>query len=589
MLTSQVPGLLTFAPVRSKNAASIFPSFSAIACLAVMLAIVTPGISAAQTFKNLVKFDRTNGEVPYAGLAQGTDGNFYGTTYDGGADVSSGINGGTAFKVTAAGVLTVLHNFAESSDDADGPQGTLVLATNGNFYGTSVFGGTNRHGTVFEMTPAGVVTVLHSFCDLTNCEDGAYPYAGVIQGTDGNFYGTTYEGGTTDEGTVFKLTPAGKLTVLHSFCVPVKATCPDGSNPYAGLVQGTDGNFYGAAYNAGGDEDGTIFKISSSGTFTLLDTLNGTNQYSAYAALIQANSGELYGVSQGGGTYGNHSSGTVFETSTAGKLSTLFSFDNTDGRNPEGPLVQGNDGNFYGTAYDGGNNDDCSYGCGTLFKITSAGKLTTLHDFIETDGYAVQAGMMQSTTGVFYGTTSAGGDNASFCNDGSCGTIYSLSMGLAPFVSLIKSVGPEGSTVQILGQGFTGTKSVAFDGVDTKTFKVVSATYLTAVVPADAKTGAVVVTTPAGALTSNRIFRVTPEMTSFTPTSGEVGTSVTITGTGLLQTTTVTFGGDKATTFKVVSDTEVTADVPTGAKTGKIAIATPGGSASSADTFTVTD
>ena len=145
-----------------------------------------------------------------------------------------------------------------------------MLATNGNFYGTSVEGGANRHGSVFEMTPAGAVTVLYSFCNVTNCDDGAYPYAGVIQGTDSNFYGTTYEGGTTDEGTVFKLTPAGKLTVLHSFCVPSKADCSDGYNPYAGLVQGTDGNFYGAAYNGGSEENGTIFRISPSGTFTLL-------------------------------------------------------------------------------------------------------------------------------------------------------------------------------------------------------------------------------------------------------------------------------------------------------------------------------
>jgi uncharacterized repeat protein (TIGR03803 family) len=551
--------------------------------IALTLVMALCSTSAAQTFKNLAKFDKTNGQEPYAGLAQGIDGNFYGVTYYGGTNGE-----GTAFKITAAGGLSVLHNFGASSDDAAFPQGTLVLASNGNFYGTSVEGGASRAGTVFEMTPAGTATTIYSFCSETNCDDGRYPYAGVVQGTDGNFYGTTYEGGTSGEGTAFKLTPAGKLTVLHSFCVPAKASCSDGSNPYAGLVQGTDGNFYGATYNGGSEEGGTIFRISPSGAFTLLDTFNGTDQYFVYAALVQANSGELYGVSIDGGTYGNHTGGTVFQTSTAGKLSTLFNFDDTDGRNPEGPLVQGNDGNFYGTTYEGGNYKACSYGCGTLFKITSAGKLTTLHDFAVTDGYAQQAGMMQSTTGVFYGTTLSGGDSASPCND-NCGTVYSLSMGLAPFVRLLKSVGVEGSTVQILGQGFTGTKSVAFDGVDAKSFKAVSETYLTAIVPAGAKTGSLVVTTPTATLTSIRIFRVAPQITSFTPASGEVGTSVTITGAGLLQTTAVTFGGVKATTFKVVSDTEVTADIPTGAKTGLIAAVTPGGEAASKGTFTVTE
>jgi uncharacterized repeat protein (TIGR03803 family) len=194
--------------------------------------------------------------------------------------------------------------------------------------------------------------------------------------------------------------------------------------------------------------------------------------------------------------------------------------------------------------------------------------------------------MVQGTSGIFYGTTSYGGDSASPC-DGNCGTVYSLSMGFAPFVGLVSAVGKVGATVEMLGQAFTGTTSVSFDGVDAATFNVESATYLTATVPSGAETGSVTVTTPTGQLTSNRIFRVTPQFTSFTPPSGDVGTAVTITGVSLTQATKVTFGGVKATAFTVNSDTQVTATVPTGAVTGKIAVTTAGGTATSTTSFTV--
>ena len=189
-------------------------------------------------------------------MVQGADGNFYGTTYSGGADCGR-VCDGTVFKITPEGMLTTLHNF--NGGDGSNPNG-LVLGMDGNFYGTTFQGGTGTScgtdgcGTVFVITPSGTVTTLHSF-DKT---DGSFPYAGLIQATDGNFYGTTYEGGTNDDGTVFKVTTDGALTTLHSF------DGTDGSSMLAGIFQSTNGNFYGTATNGGTipDSCGTVFRLS---------------------------------------------------------------------------------------------------------------------------------------------------------------------------------------------------------------------------------------------------------------------------------------------------------------------------------------
>ena len=185
--------------------------------------------SPAQTFTLLYSFDLTDGADPWAGLVQATDGNFYGTTYQGGAN-----GAGTVFKITAGGVLTTLHSF-DGTDGAD-PFAGLVQATDGSFYGTTYYGGAGSgYGTVFKITAGGVLTRLHSF-DST---DGANPHAELVQATDGNFYGTTYNGGANAAGTVFKITAGGVLTTLHRF------DFTDGAYPRARLVQATDGSFYG--------------------------------------------------------------------------------------------------------------------------------------------------------------------------------------------------------------------------------------------------------------------------------------------------------------------------------------------------------
>ncbi len=273
------------------------------------------------------------------------------------------------FKITPTGTLTTLYSFCAQSGCTDGeyPVAGLVQGTDGNFYGTTPEGGANGGGTVFKITPTGTLTTLYSFCAQNNCADGANPAAGLVQATDGNFYGTTYAGGANGYGTVFKITPSGTLTTLYSFCS--KGGCADGSYPEAGLVQATDGNLYGttfaATFDGGANGDGTVFKITPSGTLTTLYSFSGPDGANPWAGLVQATDGNFYGTTYAGGANGD---GTVFKTPLTGILTTLHSFDGTDGAGPEAGLVQATDGNFYGTTFYGGTN-----GAGTVFRLVSVG------------------------------------------------------------------------------------------------------------------------------------------------------------------------------------------------------------------------
>ena len=549
--------------------------------LSVLLLCAAMAIAAtAQTFDTLVDFDGTNGSAPYGSLVQGTDGNFYGTTYQGGDVTCDAPYGcGTVFKVTPGGILTTLHRF--ESTDGDNPAAQLLLATDGTLYGTTLRGGAEGDGTVFKVTPGGTLTTLHGF----NGSDGAMPFGGLVQATDGNFYGTTYQGGNLTCnapygcGTVFKITPSNTLTTLYSF-----AGYPnDGAAPAAGLVEATGGNFYGTTEIGGGMNHGTVFRMTRSGGLTMIHSFCPPPQCaegsSPESALVQASDGNLYGTTAGGGTGGDLGYGTVFKITSTGTLSTLHSFDITDGALPQAALVEATDANLYGTTFGFEPN---SYG--TIFTITSSGSLTTLHNFCTEhpcqDGGNPIGGLLQGTNGKFYGT-------ATGYQSGNYGTIFRMSVGLRPFVSFVRSSGKVGKNVGILGQGFTGTTGVLFSGRPAN-FAVKSNTFLTATVPAGATTGFVSVTTPGDTLKSNQRFRVTPQITSFMPPSGTVGASVTITGASLTQTRKVMFGGVAATSFTVDSDTQVATTVPSGARTGKIAITTPGGKAMSATSFLVT-
>jgi uncharacterized repeat protein (TIGR03803 family) len=463
----------------------------AVFALCATTAIVLP----AQTLTTVFSFDGTDGAYPWAGLVQATNGDFYGTTLDGGANTNKACiaNCGTVFKITPGGTLTTLHSFCSESNCTDGciPYAALVQATDGDFYGTTQ-DCANGDGTLFKITPSGTLTTLYSFCSESNCTDGSAPSAVLIQAIDGNLYGTTSFGGANCAtcGTVFKITPSGTLTTLLSF------DGADGEDPTDGLVQGPNGDFYGTTYIGGAYGDGTVFKITPEGTLTTLVSFDGTNGSSPVAGLVQTTNGDLYGTTQFGGAYGG---GTVFKITPSGTLTTLHSFHGgTDGANPDaGGLVQGTDGDFYGTTSGGG-----AYGDGTVFKITPEGTLTTLISFDGTDGSDPIAGLVQATNGTFYGTTRYGGAD----NDG---TVFSLSVGLGPFVETRLTAGTVGAVVEILGTDLTGATSVSFNGT-AAAFTVVSPSLVAATVPAGATSGKVQVVTPSGTLLSNVPFRVLP-------------------------------------------------------------------------------
>lgn len=363
-------------------------------------AIFTP----AQTFTTLLNFNGKNGAQPYrTALIQGPNGKLYGTTVYGGAH-----RDGTVFTITSGGTLTRLHSFNETN--GTNPSGTLVQATNGNFYGTTCCGGAG-YGTVFAMTSRGTVRTLHKF---HNGRDGGNSNAGLVQATDENLYGTTVNGGSggcSDGcGVIFKITLGGRLTTFHTF------EGSDGWRPY-GLIQGTDGKLYGITSSGGANGYGTVFAITTAGTLTTLYSFCAQTNCSdgAYplVALVQASDGNFYGTTAGGGANGD---GTIFSITSGGTLTTLYSFDGTDGKTPFAELVQGSDGNFYGTTSEGGAN-----GHGTIFSITSAGTLTTLHSFDGTDGADPTGALVQGADGNFYGTTQLGGTHKK-------GTVFSLSL-----------------------------------------------------------------------------------------------------------------------------------------------------------------
>jgi len=351
-----------------------------------------------------------DGDGPRAGLVSGPGGDFYGTTQSGGI-----WDEGTVFSITPAGAETVLYSF-NSAPDASNPAAPLVLGTDGNFYGTAqsngAFGSQLVDGAVFKITAAGVESVLYSFGGTAT--DGQTPAAGLIQGTDGNFYGTTELGGTHCNsggvacGTFFKLTPAGTETVLYNF----GATSADGNTPEAGVIEGPDGNFYGTTIQGGAHGLGTVFKITPAGVETVLYSFGATSSDGAepVAGLILGSDGNFYGTTQAGGA--NHSLGTVFKITPAGVESVLYSFGATssDGAIPVAGLLQGADGNFYGTTSAGGVNGVVAVTSGTVFEVTPTGVETVLHSFgTGTDGAEPEGGLIQDAEGNLYGTTFLGG------------------------------------------------------------------------------------------------------------------------------------------------------------------------------------
>ncbi|MGC2473630.1 MAG: choice-of-anchor tandem repeat GloVer-containing protein [Candidatus Sulfotelmatobacter sp.] len=474
-------------------------------CGVILFCAVTAMASQAQTLTTLADFNGTNGAGP-RGLIQGFDGNFYGTALNGGSQ-----NWGTAFKMTPAGVLTTVHNFCSETNCLDGswPEGRVTQASNGNFYGPADNGGTGGAGVIYSITGAGKFAVLYNFCVTYPCSDGVIPTS-VVQARNGNLYGTTFGSHISYSllGTVFELTLGGTLTTLHTF------NGTDGAYPAGPMMQASNGNFYGTTQGGGSSTNcalplfggcGTVFQITPVGTLTTLHSFDGSDgSLPGYGGtLIEGADGSLYGTATNGGN--SAFGGTIFKISPAGKFTTLYYFCSqtncADGAGPVESLVQGTDGNIYGTTGAGGNS-----GGGTIFKITPGGVLTTLYDFCSqpncADGAGSEAALVQATDGNFYGTTTYGGSDNN-------GTVFRFSMGLSPFVKLVANSGRVGQADGILGQSFTGTTGVFFNGTPAN-FKVVSDTIIRTTVPAGATTGPVTVDTPSGTLKSNVPFRVIP-------------------------------------------------------------------------------
>jgi uncharacterized repeat protein (TIGR03803 family) len=498
---------------------------STIVCIVVTFCAATAMASPAPaTFTKLYTFCRetkcADGLLPFVGVVQGADGNLYGTTAFGGNSACYPPNGcGTVFKITTDGKLTTLYTFCPETNCADGdePDAQLLLATDGNFYGTTLYGGADSSGcgglgcgTVFKITAAGKLTTLYGFCAESNCSDGSQPHAALVQATDGTLYGTTALGGDHNDGTVFKISRSGKLTTLYSFCS--QTDCTDGSDP-GPLVQASDGNFYGTTYGGGADSSGcsglgcgTVFKISAAGQLiTLYSFCSETNCADGaipWVAFLPGTDGNFYGTTLTGGDLSCSipgGCGTVYKITPEGKLTTLHSIHGNEGYAAEGGLVQATDGNFYGgtgVTFCNKKTGTCN-SVNTLFKMTPTGRFTTLYR--RAKNCEIPNGLVQATNGTLYGTA------ASLDLPG---TVFSLYVGLGSFVQTNPTSGKLGTKVTILGNSLSGATSVTFNGTAAK-FRIVSDTEVRTSVPACAATGFVTVTTPKKTLKSNAVFRVT--------------------------------------------------------------------------------
>ncbi len=478
-----------------KGSKSLLTLGFALACAALTFSLAV--CAQAQTFTTLSDFTGLNGEAPLFGsMVQDTNGHYYGSTFYGGK------NGfGAIFQLTSTGNLTNLYSFCALAGCADGtgPVTAPILGSDGNFYGTTDNGGNSSGaGTVYKMTIGGKLTTLYSFCPTQPCSDGISP-VGLVEGSNGNFYGVTGYGGAFSYGTFFELTSLGEFKLLHSFCAQLG--CGGGASPAASPMQASNGNFYGTAARGGFHSGGVVYEITSAGSYKALynfcsqtDCADGSYPQST---LVQDAKGNLYGTTLYGGAYGD---GTVFEITPTDQYIVLHSFDGADGSDggyPQSAPTVANDGNLYGTTTNGINN-------GNIYQITPEGTYTSLYSFCNPtrcNAYDATYGLLQGTDGILYGATADGGAHG-------WGIVYSFANNLSPLVKTVPLAAAVGARVIILGNGLTGSTSVTFNGVPAA-FTVESDTYLTATVPTGATTGTVSVVTPSGTLNSYPQFRVT--------------------------------------------------------------------------------
>jgi len=458
--------------------------------------------ASAQTFKTLVRFNGDNGAFPRSALTQGPDGRLYGTTTSG-ALQSNGW--GTLFATDASGHLTTLVNFDNGLKGAGTINSPLLLTPDGTFFGASP-------QAFYELTGNGKLKVDAQY------PPGADAGGPVAEGIDGDIYGVTLEGGDPDCGevgcgTAYKIDRKGHDDLLVTF--------GDGNNSLfpVGATLGDDGYIYLITGSQADDVYGQVLRMTPTGALaTLYDFCSQPNCADGDVPfdLIQGSDGNLYGVTYLGGTCGGNfildqGCGTVFRLSLSGEYTVLHTFCTetpcSDGAEPVW-LIEGSDGALYGiTQYYGDLDCQHPYGCGTIFRVTKSGVFTSLYQFHPGDGL-LPRGLTQATTGLFYGVQYWDlGVGCSLTEYWGCGTVFSLNIGLPPFVSVVQGFGKPGVSDSIIGQGFTGATEVAFNGIPA-TFTVVSDTFLETTIPQGATTGYVTVTTPSGVLKSNVPFHV---------------------------------------------------------------------------------
>jgi uncharacterized repeat protein (TIGR03803 family) len=398
---------------RTRSLAACLVALPLLMCFAVATA------AHAQTLTTLHNFTGTDGAYPNQQLVKGShhrmvqhpNGFYYSVTPYGGAN-----SAGTVYQVNSAGVHMVLYNFCSiggaACTDGSYPEGALLVGNDNNLYGTTYSGGAHNAGTVFKITTSGALTTLYSFGSKAGNADGSGPFGALVQGNDGNLYGTTYSGGnSTNDGTVFKISCGGSLTTIHSF------SGPDGANPEGDLLQGPwDGNFYGATLAGGNSTNsGTMFYITSGGTLTTVYSFCSlTNCIDGSAPQVPFTPdafGNFYGTTAYSGA---NAGGTIFNYSPFFGFHTLYHFcaktSCTDGAYPEAGPVIGSNGDIYGTTLYGGASNN-----GTAYEFTPWGVLYSLYNFCSlancSDGQNPEASLIQGTDGNFYGTTAFGGAN----------------------------------------------------------------------------------------------------------------------------------------------------------------------------------
>jgi uncharacterized repeat protein (TIGR03803 family) len=348
----------------------------------------------------------------------------------GGGSSSSSSGSGSGSGPAHSYTESVLYSFAGAPDGANPYSSGLVQDAQGNLYGTTAAGGDascsgtigTGCGIVFKLDTAGNEIVLHSFTG----PDGAVPYAGVVLDAQGNLYGTTLAGGANGVGTVFKVDANGNETVLYSFCAFLNPACNNnGGEPQAGLVRDAQGNLYGTTIFGGAFDAGTVFELSTSGLETALYTFTGTGSSVPQAGLALDAQGNLYGTTLNGGTHGG---GTVFKVDPFGNQTVLYNFTQEEGPYPG--VVLDAQGNLYGVTGAGGTPSGCGGGgCGTVFKIDAAGNESVLVNLAaQNGGWGPFGGLVLDAQGNLYGTTSGGhtaDGGSSNCVDG-CGTVFAI-------------------------------------------------------------------------------------------------------------------------------------------------------------------